>query len=254
MTEPRWALVVGASRGLGLGLAAELKRRGWNVVATVRDAGGEQRVEALSAKPGGDIQIERLDINDDAGIAALRRRLGDKTFDPIFDELNRRNAVVYTHPLEAACCKNPLTGVTAQTLEYPTDTTRIIMNLIVSNTATRCPNIKFVFSHAGGTLVSIAQRFLGNQVTADGLSKAPDPDSRLYHVRRFYYDTAGSANPIQIQSLKLLVPVSQLVFGTDFPFGNVSATATGMQSSGLSAAELRGVYRENALKFLPKYA
>ena len=97
--------------------------------------------------------------------------LGDKTFDPIFDELNRRNAVVYTHPLEAACCKNPLTGVTAQTLEYPTDTTRIIMNLIVSNTATRCPNIKFVFSHAGGTLVSIAQRFLGNQVTADGLSK-----------------------------------------------------------------------------------
>src|SRR3954469_6024314 len=80
----RWALVVGASRGLGLGLAAELKRRGWNVVATGGDAGGEQRVEALSAKPGGDIQIERLDINDDAGIAALRRRLGDKTFDLVF--------------------------------------------------------------------------------------------------------------------------------------------------------------------------
>ena len=180
--------------------------------------------------------------------------LGDKTFEPIFDELNRRNAVVYTHPLEAACCKNPLTGVSAQTLEYPTDTTRIIMNLIVSNTATRCPNIKFVFSHAGGTLVSIAQRFLGNQVTADGLSKPPDANSRLYHVRRFYYDTAGSANPIQIQSLKLLVPTSQIVFGTDFPFGNVSATATGMQTCGLSAAELRGVLRDNALKFLPKFA
>jgi hypothetical protein len=71
--------------------------------------------------------------------------LGDKAFDPIFDELNRRNAIVYTHPLEAACCKNPIAGVSAQTLEYPTDTTRIIMNLIVSNTATRCPNIKFIF-------------------------------------------------------------------------------------------------------------
>src|SRR5437870_719065 len=71
--------------------------------------------------------------------------LGDKTFDPIFDELNRRNAVVYTHPLEAACCRNPLPGVSAQTLEYPTDTTRIIMNLIVSNAASRCPNVKFVF-------------------------------------------------------------------------------------------------------------
>jgi NAD(P)-dependent dehydrogenase (short-subunit alcohol dehydrogenase family) len=84
MAEPRQALVVGASRGLGLGLAAELKSRGWNVVATVRDAAGEKRVAALAAKPGGQIQIERLDINDDAGIAALRRRLGDRTFDLVF--------------------------------------------------------------------------------------------------------------------------------------------------------------------------
>ena len=180
--------------------------------------------------------------------------LGDKTFDPIFDELNRRNAVVYTHPLEAACCKNPLTGVSAQTLEYPTDTTRIIMNLIVSNTATRCPNIKFIFSHAGGTLVSIAQRFLGNQVTADGLSKPVEPNTRLHHVRRFYYDTAGSANPIQIQSLKLLVPASQIVFGTDFPFGNVGAHVSGVQACGLSQAELQGVFHDNAARFLPKYA
>ena len=180
--------------------------------------------------------------------------LGDKTFDPIFDELNRRNAVVYTHPLEAACCKNPLTGVSAQTLEYPTDTTRIIMNLIVSNTATRCPNIKFIFSHAGGTLVSIAQRFLGNQVTADGLSKPVEPNTRLHHVRRFYYDTAGSANPIQIQSLKLLVPASQIVFGTDFPFGNVGAHVSSVQACGLSQAELQGVFHDNAAKFLPKYA
>jgi predicted TIM-barrel fold metal-dependent hydrolase len=180
--------------------------------------------------------------------------LGDKTFDPVFDELNRRNAVVYTHPLEASCCKNPLTGVSAQTLEYPTDTTRIIMNLIVSNTATRSPNVKFIFSHAGGTLVSIAQRFLGAQVTADGLAKPVEANSRLHHVRRFYYDTAGSANPIQIQSLKLLVPSSQIVFGTDFPFGNVGNTAAGVQSSGLSPAELQSVFRDNALKFLPKYA
>src|SRR5262245_49626149 len=180
--------------------------------------------------------------------------LGDKKFDPIFDELNRRNAVVYTHPLEAACCRNPITGVTAQTLEYPTDTTRAIMSLIVSNTATRCPNIKFIFSHAGGTLVSIAQRFLGNQVTGEGLAKPPEPNSRLYHVRRFYYDTAGSANPVQLQSLKLLVPASQIVFGTDFPFGNVSATVAGLQTAGLNADELRGIYHDNPAKFLPRYA
>lgn len=84
MADNRWALVVGASRGLGLGLAAELKRRGWNVVATVRDKAGEDRVKVLSAKSGGDIRVEHLDINDDAGIAALRRRLDDRTFDLVF--------------------------------------------------------------------------------------------------------------------------------------------------------------------------
>ncbi len=87
--------------------------------------------------------------------------------------------------------------------------------------------------------MSIAQRFLGNQVTAEGLSKPPEANSRLHHVRRFYYDTAGSANPVQLQSLKLLVPASQIVFGTDFPFGNVGATAAGVQTSGLSPAELQ---------------
>ena len=84
MDENRWALIVGASRGLGLGLAAELQRRGWNVVATVRDQAGEDRVKALSAKPGGEIRVEHLDVNDDAGIAAMRQRLDDKIFDLVF--------------------------------------------------------------------------------------------------------------------------------------------------------------------------
>ncbi len=82
--DNRWALIVGASRGLGLGLAAELQRRGWNVVATVRDTAGERRLQDLAAKPGGKIRVERLDINDDAGIAALRRRLDGELFDLVF--------------------------------------------------------------------------------------------------------------------------------------------------------------------------
>ena len=98
--------------------------------------------------------------------------LGDPSFDPVFEELNRRNAVVFTHPLEPACCRNPLPGLGPQTLEYPTDTTRAIVNLLVSNAATRYPNVRFIFSHAGGTLVSIAQRILGNEVTAEAAGQA----------------------------------------------------------------------------------
>ncbi len=192
------------------------------------------------------------------GVAILtsydNKMLGDKLFAPLFDELNRRKAVVYTHPLALACCGTLVEGVAPQILEYPSDTTRAIMSLIVSGTATRCPDIKFIFSHAGGTLTSIAGRFLGPAGNGDALAKAAEPNSRLYHLRRFYYDTAQSTNPPLMQALKLLVPTSQIVFGTDFPFANGVAQLAGLQSCGLSAAELRGIYRDNAVKMMPQYA
>jgi predicted TIM-barrel fold metal-dependent hydrolase len=146
-----------------------------------------------------------------------------------------------------------LPGIGPQTLEYPTDTTRAIMNLLLGDAATRYPDVQFVFSHAGGTLVSIAQRILGDQATADGLAKPVEANSRLHHLRRFCYDTAGSANPIQLQALKLLVPASQMVFGTDFPFATLGGTVTGVQTSGLSGEEQRGVYRDNVLRILPPH-
>jgi len=84
LATSKWALVVGASRGLGLGLAAELQHRGWNVLATVRDEAGERRLEKLAKKPGGEIRVEHLDINDDRQIAALRRRLDGLEFELVF--------------------------------------------------------------------------------------------------------------------------------------------------------------------------
>src|SRR5579864_4822446 len=84
MAQSRRALVVGASRGLGLGLAAELQSRGWDVLATVRDEAGEHRLRALAAKPGGAVRVEHVDINDDAGVRALRRRLDGAVLDLVF--------------------------------------------------------------------------------------------------------------------------------------------------------------------------
>ncbi|MBV9860562.1 MAG: SDR family oxidoreductase [Alphaproteobacteria bacterium] len=83
-SEGRTGLVVGASRGLGLGLAAELQRRGWDVVATARDDAGRERIDGLAGKPGGAVRVEMLDITDDVGIAALRERLGNRVFDLVF--------------------------------------------------------------------------------------------------------------------------------------------------------------------------
>lgn len=178
--------------------------------------------------------------------------LGDASFTPLLEELNRRKAVVYTHPTDAACCQNMIPRVANQMLEYPTDTARTIVSLIVSEAATRYPDIRFVFSHAGGTITSIAGRLLGAEMSAENLTRTPPPNSRLFHLRRFYYDTAGSANPVNMQALKTLVPTTQILFGTDAPFFDGAPQVAGLQTAGFTADELRTIEHENALRLLPR--
>ena len=178
--------------------------------------------------------------------------LGDKSFVPVLEELNRRKAVVYTHPTDAACCQNMVPGAANQMLEWPTDTTRTIVSLIVSESATRYPDIRFIFSHAGGTITSIAGRLLGPTAGPDVFAKPAEPNSRLYHLRRFYYDTAGASNPVTMQALKALVPVSQILFGTDAPFFDGAPQVRGLQSSGFTAPELADIERQNALRLVPR--
>ena len=180
--------------------------------------------------------------------------LGDAAFADVFRELNRRRAIVYVHAQVPDCCQSLVTGISDTTVEYNTDTARTIISLIESGRAAECPNIKFVFSHAGGTMLALPGRFLGQQASAAGLAKQAEPNSRLGQLRRFYYDTAGSTNPIQMTALKTLVSTSQIVFGTDFPFGNSSNIAAGLQGCGFTAEELRSIDRGNAIKILPRYA
>lgn len=180
--------------------------------------------------------------------------LGDPSLAPVLDELNRRKAVVYVHPTDAACCQGLLPRVPNQMLEYPMDTMRTIASLIVSETATRCPDIRFIFSHGGGPLIGVAGRLLGAEMTAENLTKPAAPNSRLHHLRRFYYDTAGSTNPVNMQGLKTLVGVSQIVFGTDAPFFDGAPQLRGLAGAGFDAAELARVERGNALGLLPRFA
>ena len=182
--------------------------------------------------------------------------LGDAQFRPVLDELNRRKAVVYTHPIDAPCCQDLWTDVNPTTLEFPTDTARTILSLLVTNSATRYGDIQFIFSHGGGTMPAVIGRLgIGGADTLNGaLSRTPEPNSRLYHLRRFYYDTAMSTNVVQMGALKAIAGAGQIVFGTDYPFGGDAAKHhQGLESCGLNGEEVRAIERDNALKFLPKF-
>ena len=84
--------------------------------------------------------------------------LGDRAFAPVMDELNRRKAVVYVHPTCPHCCRNLMADVPDHLIEFATDTTRTIASLMLTGTAHRCPDIRFIFAHAGGTMPFITER------------------------------------------------------------------------------------------------
>src|SRR5439155_17321382 len=86
------------------------------------------------------------------------RWIGDPAFTRVFEELNRRKAVVYTHPTVAPCCRGLIAGVPETTLEFSTDTARTIISWIESGSAKRFPDIQWIHSHGDGTRV--ASRFL----------------------------------------------------------------------------------------------
>ena len=177
--------------------------------------------------------------------------LGDPSFAPVMDELNRRKATAYTHPNEPSCCRNLASGVPSVIIEYGTDTTRTIASLIFSGTGARCPDLKFIFSHAGGTVTALTERFNTQavrlpQMQARGFSH----ETVMAQLRRFHYDTAQAANPIAMASLRQLVPTSQIVFGTDYPYRTGAEHVAGLAPL-FSAAELRAIERDNALRLLP---
>jgi 6-methylsalicylate decarboxylase len=178
--------------------------------------------------------------------------LGNKAFRPVMEELNRRKAVVVVHPTAATCCRGLEYGLGPGSIEYGTDTTRAIIGVAFSGDAARFPDIRFIWSHAGGSLPFLAGRVDG----ASNGAKEALPGGFMAEARKFYYDLAGAANKGAIASLLQLVKPSQIVFGTDFPPGGSAASAAAaIAATGMfSDADLRAIDRDNAVRLLPRFA
>jgi len=176
--------------------------------------------------------------------------LGDAAFAPVMDDLNRRKAVVYTHPTDPNCCRNLLAGVPGPVIEYGTDTTRTIASLLFTGTASRCPDIKFIFSHGGGTMPFLIERFVRLPLLSKAAA-ANTPEGVKALLQRFHYDTAQVANPAAMAALTKVVPTSQIVFGTDFPFRTARDHVEGLKQI-FDEADLRKIGCDNARALLPR--
>ncbi len=186
--------------------------------------------------------------------------LGDAAFAPVLQELNRRKAMVFTHANVPSCCTRGgsgaqrylVPGVNNNVIEYGTDTTRAIMSLVVINANDLYPNIRFSFSHAGGTMPFLIERILGRKEMAS-LTDPSRPNARLHQLRQFYYDTANANNSVALTALTKVVGVSQILFGSDFPYeGPVVEQLDDLKACGVFTAEqLQAVCTDNARKLIP---
>jgi len=180
-----------------------------------------------------------------------KKWLGDESFGPVWEELNRRKAIVYTHPTTNACCVNLVPGVSVAVVEFAADTTRTIASIILSGTSQKYRDISWIFSHGGGAFTAVAERFQVQLVTTPPYNDKFTRESMESELKRFYYDTAQISQSVTLATLAKLIPVSQIVYGTDYPY-RVGADHTLGVSANFSGADLAAIERGNAQRLIPR--
>ena len=172
--------------------------------------------------------------------------LGDPLLDPVFAELNRRNAVVFVHPTQPPNFKPLSVGLPAPILEYPFDTTRMVKNLVKSGTLRKYPDIRIIAAHGGGTIPYLFPRI----VTGTGLNTADD-------YSRLYYDMTATTAPPQTQALRSVASPDRMLIGFDFPFMDVKTVKpiiAGLHLSNFSSSRIFDIQRGTAQRLFPRIA
>ncbi|MCG3193815.1 MAG: hypothetical protein DIJKHBIC_03069 [Thermoanaerobaculia bacterium] len=183
------------------------------------------------------------------------RFLGDPAYEDLMMELDARRAVVLVHPNLHASSRQLGLGAPGFLLEFPCDTTRAAVNLILTGTVERYPRIRWILAHAGGFLPYVAWRVSLASASPELQERAPR--GVLTYMRRFYYDTALSPSRYSMAALRELVDPSHILFGSDYPFAPAPLVALECQTleraSGWPDTAKLGINRGHALTLFPRY-
>lgn len=179
---------------------------------------------------------------------------GEAEFSPLWQELNRRKAAVYFHPHTPGCCGATVRGLTPSAIEFPFDTTRAIASLLMGLMLSRHPDIRFIFAHGGGALPTLANRLAGAVSATNKEAAAEFRGGALAELGRLHFDTASITNPGAWAGLTELAPISQILFGTDYPYFPLQMVAGQLDQLGLSKDDLDAVKWKNARRLFPRFA
>lgn len=178
--------------------------------------------------------------------------LGHTDLAPIWAELDRRRAVVFIHPthLVDKGLVNP--NLPQPIIDYPHETTRTAVDLIMSKTVSRHPHCKIILSHAGGTLPYLATR-AAVMLPDYGLSDQTAQEF-MDDARSLYYDLALSGNEYTVGLLTKFAKREHILFGSDFPYApnaTIRKHTRSLDSCKLDEEQKHSISRGNALRLFP---
>jgi 6-methylsalicylate decarboxylase len=183
--------------------------------------------------------------------------LGDRRFKPLFDELERRKAVVFVHPTLSPDPSAHSLGLPDTLIDFTADTTRAWAQLHYSNTFARTKNVTYIFSHAGGTIPYLATR-IGVVDEMNVIPGAEERGTAIDTMRRHYWDTAISWRPPILRMLRTEIGLDRVLFGSDYPYLRrdlaVKCRANVESSPELDGDEAGAVLSGNALRLFPRLA
>ena len=238
---------------------------------TAHDHAGRYGVIAALPLPQVDASLEEIryafDVLHADAIGVLSnydsQYLGDPRFAPVLEELDRRRAIVYVHPMAPACCTMLVPGVGPGTLEAPTDTARTVESLLVTGTLSRLSGMRLVIAAGGGTLPFVGERMLNAAIQAGRAAPEPQqayfaPEALQAALGRLAIDTACVTNPADWAALMNFTTPARLLFGSDFPNATESSCLQQLramqQRFGLKAAEADAIESGNAQRLFPRLA
>jgi 6-methylsalicylate decarboxylase len=172
------------------------------------------------------------------------RHLGDPRFAPLLEELDRRRAVVHVHPIAPPSCRGSLPGYPDPFLEFPFDTTRTVTSLLYAGAFTRWPRISFIFSHGGGAVPMLSQRMVA---LAQMTGSVDDPLGQLSRLRT---DVVTTTSRPAFAAATELFGHDHILFGSDYPYVPVAATAEGLRDLAIDDAALEAIGAGNALSLV----
>ena len=177
---------------------------------------------------------------------------GDPYYDPMWQEVNRRKAIVYMHPLAPPCCRNLNDSVPTAMNEFDFDITRACTSILANGVLHKYPDVRIIIPHSGGTMPVLAGR-IKDRYPSDAKHTEYIPNGVWAELKKFYFDIAHASYAMPLAALLKFASESNILFGTDFSPEPIESTVNELPASGLSPALMRAIERGNAERLFPRF-